>query len=104
LQFFVCVKCKSVNHPRFGFVDAGNWLFHNLTGVIDFAAIKSAFKTWLAKHANDIGAVGLTNFDRVHLGLIDDMAMFADPFAASGQKAKAENADAKRAKALLDLA
>jgi hypothetical protein len=30
--------------------------------------------------------------------------MFADSFAASGQKAKAENADAKRAKALLDLA
>jgi hypothetical protein len=50
------------------------------------------------------GAVGLANFDCVHLGLIDDMAMFADPLAASGQKAKAENADAKCAKALLDLA
>jgi hypothetical protein len=104
LQVVVCVKCKSVNHPRFGFVNAGNWLFHNLAGIIDFAAIKSAFKTWSAKHANDISAVGLANFDCVHLGLIDDMAMFADPLAASGQKAKAENADAKRAKALLDLA
>ena len=44
------------------------------------------------------------NYDCVHLGLIDNMAMFVDPFATSGQKAKAENADAKCAKALLDLA
>jgi hypothetical protein len=47
-------------------------------------AIKSALKTWSAKHVDDIGAVRLANFDCVHLGLIDDMTMFADPFAASG--------------------
>jgi hypothetical protein len=46
----------------------------------------------------------LANFDCVHLALIDDMTMFADPFTASGQKTKAENSDAKSAKALLDLA
>jgi hypothetical protein len=84
LQVVAFIKCKGVNHPRFGFVNAGNRLFHNLTGIIDFATIKSALKAWPAKHADDIGAIGLANFDYVHLGLIDNMAMFANPFAASG--------------------
>ena len=63
--------------------------FKSSQQMIEALGLKAAKQAMIAAaqeaHKGAVGAIGLANFDYVHLGLIDNMAMFADPFAASGQ-------------------